>query len=77
MDADTAYRLEIVGEGQLDPVNDNVDVWVYTKDGSRYSATFFTLKNIEMLMDRWRDSGECAGGKYFWCVDAIVVRELS
>ncbi len=77
MDTNTAYRLEIVGEGQINPSNDNVDVWVYTEDGSRYSATFFTVRNIETLMDRWRESGECAGGTYFWCIDAIIVRELS
>lgn len=77
MDTNTVYRLEIVGKQQVNPANDNVDVWVYTEDGSRYSATFFTLKNVETLMDRWRESGECAGGIYFWSTDAIIVREIS
>lgn len=77
MDTNAVYRLEIVGEGQINPANDNVDVWVYTEDGSRYSATFFTLRNVETLMDRWRDSGEHSGGLYFWCVDAVIVRELT
>lgn len=77
MDTNTVYRLEIIGEGEVNPVDDNIDVWVFTEDGSRYSATFFTLKNIETLMERWRESEECAEGTYFWCVDAIIVREIS
>jgi len=59
------FRIEIVGENVIDPTDDNVDVLVFTEDGSRYSATFFTLKNIETLMNKWRKSGECGNGSYF------------
>jgi len=59
------------------PVLDlNVDVEVHTESG-RWSATFFTLANIEALMREHAVTGECAGGLYEWAADMIVVRELS
>jgi hypothetical protein len=59
------------------PVLDlNVDVEVRTKDG-RWSATFFTLANIEALMRSHAATGECAGGLYEWAANMTVVRELS
>lgn len=54
----------------------NVDVEVRTETG-RWSATFFTLANIEALMRTRAGTGECAGGLYLWAADMIVVRELS
>lgn len=36
----------------LDPNNDNVDVEVPFLNGDSFSAVFFTIKNIETLMQR-------------------------
>jgi hypothetical protein len=57
-------------------VDINVDVEVHTEAG-RWSASFFTLANIESLITRYAATGECAGGLYLWAADMIVVRELS
>ena len=54
----------------------NVDVEVQDRDG-RWSATFFTLLNLQTLLDGYRRSGECASGTYLWATDMIVVRELN
>jgi hypothetical protein len=54
----------------------NVDVEVHTERG-RWSATFFTLANLETLMEGYAARGECASGLYLWAADMIVVRELS
>lgn len=54
----------------------NVDVEVrLTADGSRWSATVFTLAEVERLMDRWSRTGEELGGRYFWCSDGLIVRD--
>lgn len=44
----------------------NVDVFVDLKDGSRWSATVFTLAEVERLMESWAGSDEALGGRYFW-----------
>ncbi|MER5890324.1 hypothetical protein ABT160_41405 [Streptomyces sp. NPDC001941] len=52
----------------------NVDVEVrLTEDGSRWTATVFTLAEVERLMKRWSQTGEELGGRYFWCSDGLIV----
>ncbi|WP_035838878.1 hypothetical protein [Kitasatospora azatica] len=54
----------------------NVDVEVLlTADGSRWSATVFTLAEVERLMKRWSQTGQELGGRYFWCSDGLIVRD--
>lgn len=73
----TFYQLHLVeGEGGLDPLDDNVDVEVRFSNGTRYTATFFTLENIRRLLHRYEKSGECCQGLYFWAADIIIVRDL-
>jgi hypothetical protein len=64
-------------EGPLDRHDDNVDVEVILNDGERYTATFFTITNIQQLMARYRGTGECANGLYFWSSRMIIVNELT
>ncbi|MGW8726296.1 hypothetical protein ACWGNF_09785 [Streptomyces sp. NPDC055808] len=53
----------------------NVDVFVRLNDGSRWSATVFTLAEVERLMKTWAGSGEALGGRYFWVSDGLIVRD--
>lgn len=53
----------------------NVDAEVRLTDGSRWSATVFTVAEVERLMGMWSKTGEAAGGRYFWCSDGLIVRE--
>ncbi|MCX4903166.1 hypothetical protein [Streptomyces sp. NBC_00878] len=54
----------------------NVDVEVrLTADGSRWSATVFTLAEVARLMKRWSRTGKELGGRYFWCTDGLIVRD--
>ncbi|MBY8889476.1 hypothetical protein K7472_32260, partial [Streptomyces sp. PTM05] len=54
----------------------NVDVEVrLTPDGSRWSATVFTLAEVERIMARRSRTGEALGGRYFWCSDGLIVRD--
>ena len=53
----------------------NIDVFVDLPDGSRWSATVFTLAEVESLMNVWAATGEAVGGSYFWCSDGLIVRD--
>ena len=72
------YKLTIYrGIAPLDSDNDNVDVQVTFPNGERFSAVFFTLRNIEALMKRYKKTGECASGLYFWASDMMIVESLT
>ncbi|MEU3512948.1 hypothetical protein ABZ733_34860 [Streptomyces longwoodensis] len=58
----------------LDEVT-SLDLWVTFPDGQRWSATVFTLDEARRLMDRWQDTGECLGGRYFFGWDDLIVRD--
>ncbi|MFJ2771110.1 hypothetical protein [Streptomyces sp. NPDC087300] len=53
----------------------NVDVLVNLQDGSRWTATVFTLTEVARLMEVWAESGEALGGRYFWVTDGLIVRD--
>ncbi|MCD0483523.1 hypothetical protein LO771_14235 [Streptacidiphilus sp. ASG 303] len=53
----------------------NVDVEVRLVDGSRWSATVFTVAEVQRLMEKWSRSGEALGGRCFWCSDGLTVRD--
>lgn len=72
------YKLTIYhGITPLDSDNDNVDVQVTFPNGECFSAIFFTLRNIEALMKRYKKTGECVGGLFFWASDMIIVESLT
>ncbi|MEV6251270.1 hypothetical protein AB0M38_34645 [Streptomyces sp. NPDC051742] len=53
----------------------NVDVFVTLKDGSRWTATVFTVVEVERLMKLWVGTDEALGGRYFWVSDGLIVRD--
>ncbi|MGW3655914.1 hypothetical protein ACWD6R_09445 [Streptomyces sp. NPDC005151] len=53
----------------------NIDAEVRPPDGSRWSATIFTVAEAGRLMKRWEETGEAAGGRCFWCSDGLIVRD--
>lgn len=73
---DSEFELTVVGRQEWDAFDDNIDVEVKFPDGRRYTATFFTLKNIESLFKKNRETGECLSGTYLWAVEMIIVEKL-
>ena len=73
------YKLviQLTELDRLNEENDNVDVNVYFDEGPSYSATFFTLKNIQALMERYKSTRECLSGLYFYSSDLIIVERLT
>ncbi|MFJ9662688.1 hypothetical protein ACIRPR_32615 [Streptomyces griseoflavus] len=53
----------------------NVDVFVALEDGSRWTATVFTVAEVERLMKLWAGTDEALGGRYFWVSDGLIVRD--
>ncbi|MGW7090406.1 hypothetical protein ACWGH2_43925 [Streptomyces sp. NPDC054871] len=53
----------------------NVDVVVALEDGSRWTATVFTVAEVERLMKLWAGTDEAFGGRYFWVSDGLIVRD--
>ncbi|MFD5723478.1 hypothetical protein [Streptomyces sp. NPDC127036] len=73
--ADSFEAAFLPGDGEeLDAVC-NVDVLVQLTDGSQWSATVFTVTEVERLMAAWAGSGEALGGAYFWVPDGLIVRD--
>ncbi|MGC4985771.1 hypothetical protein ACLQ18_34940 [Streptomyces sp. DT193] len=62
-------------EGEHLDVVCNVDVFVTLKDGSRWTATVFTVAEVERLMKLWAETDEALGGRYFWVSDGLIVRD--
>lgn len=76
--ADVPYTIDWVNdEFGIDPDDDNVDVIVKFVTGERFTATFFAFQNLRSLMEKYRESGECAGGLYLWSSHMIVVKRLT
>jgi len=75
---ETEYTIEWIEDlFGIDPLDDNVDVIVRFATGERYNATFFALRNLQSLMENYRETGECAGGLYVWSRNMIVVERLT
>jgi hypothetical protein len=57
--------------------DDNIDVFVRLDNGELWTATFFTISNIETLLNRYKVRGECLHGQYVWAKAMIIVRSLT
>ncbi len=62
---------------KLNKKDDNVDVQVKFDNGDLYTATFFTLKNLQTLFNKYKKTGECSSGLYFYCSDMILVENMT
>lgn len=70
------FRVELLHEPTDDPDHENIDV-VVEFESQRFAATFFTLRNINRIMERHQASGESDHGRYFWASDMIVVPRIT
>lgn len=64
-------------QGQWNSADSNSRVIVTLGDGSRWTAMFFSYRNIETLFQKNSRTGECLSGKYFWSEDMVLVDEVS
>ena len=70
-------EAEQLAEGKLNINNANTDVIVEFDNNTRWVATLFTYSNINKLVEKNKQTGECLNGKYFWGSDMVLVDEIS
>jgi len=70
------YSLHLIHSIESE-IDDNVDAYIILKSKKKIFFTFFTLKNIENLMLKFKKSGECKGGNFFWAVDMVILDRLT
>jgi hypothetical protein len=58
-------------------IDANVDVRVDREDGRAYHLTFFTLKNLQSLMKKFREATDSDHANYVWASNMVVVENLS
>ena len=71
------FDVTVLSNELWDVRDDNIDIEVDLRDGRRFAATFFTVKNLTSLLEKFRESGECANGTFVWAVEMIVLRDLT
>jgi hypothetical protein len=72
----TIKNLEIIGIVN-DKLNANHDVIVELSDSKKYTATFFTLVNLQYLLAYYeQSSGECNNGTFFWASDMCIIKAI-
>ena len=72
----TMFEFRVLGCQTWDRQDDNIDVEIVVESSTRYSATFFTIRNVASLFEKNRTTGECASGTYLWAANMILVRDL-
>lgn len=71
------FKLLVLHE--LDNFNvaeQNIDFNIIV-DNIKYAGTAVTLKNIEYLMEKFRVSGDCQFGRYFWQSNMLILEEMT
>ena len=61
------------GQGDDPATSENIDAHVYLGDGAHRYVTFMTTVEIGRVLQRWAQTGEAGGGRYFWCSDLVIV----
>ena len=62
---------------KIDPLDTNADVIVDLPDGRSFAVTFFTVRNLQTLMSKHRETGEAPYGLYMYASDMVVVETLT
>lgn len=74
---DIWIEAENWAEGEWNYENGNTDVIITLENNKKHIATFFTYKNIQSLTTKYKESGECLNGKYFWASDMVLIDNCS
>lgn len=65
------FRLLVADTG----LSDLTDVEVRSPDQRRWVGTVGTLEAIDQIMTRYRRTGECLAGTYFWSSGLLILRD--
>jgi len=70
-------KYSVLCEQISNETNENADVIVEFDSGEKFWATFVTYKNLTMLTQKNKDSGECLAGKYFWTANMVLTSKIN
>ena len=70
------FKFRVLGQQHWDTHDDNIDVVIELPTGDKYAATFFTIRNIQSIINKYRATGECESGLYLWASNMVVVNDL-
>ena len=71
------FKLVLFSKLDKTDISEQNNDFNIVKGNSAYAGTAVTLKNIEFLMHKFKNSGECNGGKYYWQHNMIILSEMS
>lgn len=58
-------------DNDLEQLQDQ-DIYVTVTGGPTYYASLMTLAAIDAVLRRWEQTGEAAGGRYFYTTDLVI-----
>jgi hypothetical protein len=64
-------RFPAPQDDDLEQLQDQ-DIYVTVTGGPTYYATLMTLDAINAVLRRWEQTGEAAGGRYFYTTDLVI-----
>lgn len=71
------FKLLVMHElNNFNVAEQNIDFNI-TVANIKYAGTAVTLKNIEYLMNKFRASGDCHFGRYFWQSNMLILEEMT
>lgn len=71
------FKLLVMHElNNFNVAEQNIDFNIIV-DNIKYAGTAVTLKNIEYLMNKFRASGDCHFGHYFWQSNMLILEEMT
>lgn len=59
-----------------DITHQNIDFWIKT-DGKAYLGSATTTENIQSIMEKNKQTGECASGAYHWQTNVIILNQFT
>lgn len=72
------FRLSFPSGYEVEDIHDsNIDVYIMVDESDIFCATFFTLKNVQKLMNTNLSSQGNSAGLYFWASDMIIITSIT
>jgi hypothetical protein len=70
-------RIRVNPDGVVSNTHDPYDVLVELDGGGSYAGVFATLEQLDRLMRRWAETGECLSGRYLSIASLVVLAEMT
>ena len=72
-------KFSLISHHQIpneDIIYQNIDFWI-KREGKTYWGSAITIENIQFIMQKDKQTGECASGAYHWQTNAIILNQFT